>query len=269
MAAAALPIALVLGALAELAAGLLRWPLTGERAWWSGVTALWRDGVRLWRGDPGGRASVVEAGGAAAALLGAGVAAAGAIGAGPGDLPLLYLFLALAAAGALVVVGSEAVRAERAAAEVAFAVALATLFLRYGTYELDAVRGTQKVLGTGLALGPTLAAAGLVVAALVLVVSGAMRLPPRAAPAPAARSLLLTLCRWALTGSTSLLGAVLVAGGGLEEGLLSLALASVALAILSGAAEAGLARVPPRWRWMAAAAVAVLAAGSASAVVVA
>ena len=268
MAAAALPIALLLGILAELVSGLLRWPLGGERAWWRGVTGIWPDLRRLLAGRSEDRASVVEAGAAIAAMLGAGAAAAGGLGIAPGDLPLLYLFLALGAAAGFAVspVGR---RAERVLAELAFAVALGTLFLRYGTFDLDAIRGTQTVLGVGVLLGPTLAAVGMVLAVLVLAFSGAARLATRPAEAGAGGAALASLCRWSLSGATSLVAAVPLAGGELADGLVPLALGALAVAALLGVADALVSRLSGSWRWVAAAAQPVVAAGAATMAVVA
>lgn len=285
MVAAALPIALVFGVLAELVSGLVARALGGERAWWRRVSIVWPDLLRLWRDRRGReRVAVLEAGGAAAALLGAGLAAAGALGLAPGDLPMIYLSLAVASAGAMVA-GSAATEASlgprwrfRAAlAEPAFAVGLGAMFLRYGTLDLEAVRGTQSVLGTGILLAPGLAAAGLIAAALAFSASGALRLSlpaepgkPGAAPG-AGQSLLLRLSRWSLAGATSLVAGVLLAGGGLEppslEAIVPVAAGAFGVAAVIGAADALLARVPERWR-PATPGVALLLAGAGAAMVV-
>ena len=290
MAAIGLPIALLVGALAELAAGLVGRFLGGDRKWWTGVSGFGSDAVRLLRDRTGsGRAAVVEAGGAAAALLGAGIATAGALAVGPDDLPLLYLALALAAAGSMVVASAQTTptgqaessrrRLVAALAEPAFIVALGTMFLRYGALDLEAVRGTQQVLGTGAVLGPALAAAGLIVATLVVVGSGALRLPTvppadrrgRGMRATAGTSLLLRLCRWSLSGATSVLAGVLLAGGGLEpfsaDALLSAAAGALGVAVVLGAAIAGLSKVPERWQLIVPG-VALVLSGAAAAMVV-
>jgi hypothetical protein len=260
MAAVALPVALLLGMLVELVAGLVSRPLGGDRAWWRGVSGVVPDMLRLVRDRSGReRVSVVEAGGAAASFLGAGIAAAGALGLGPGGLILLYLALAVASAGAMVV-GWERVGRQRrlatALAEPAFAIGLGALFLRYGALDLDAVRGTQQVLGTGLLLGPGLAVVGLVAAAKAVAWSAALRvsaLPevkkgemPGAGPA-----VLLRLCRWSLAGATSILAGVLLAGGGLEpftaDGLLPLGAGAAGFAVALGVAGGILRRLPDRW----------------------
>ena len=286
MAAAALPIALVLGVVAEVASGLLAWRLGGEKAWWRQVTDVRSDVLRL-LGDKDGsqRASAIQAAGAAAALFGAGMAAAGALGYGPDDLPLLYLALALAAAGSLVALGAGGEGAGRPAllpalAEASFAVGLGVMFVRYGALDLEAVRGTQQVLGTGVLLAPGLAATGLVVAALALCAAGALRMPPapvipraRRKPPPAGPSLLARLCRWSLSGATALLGGVLLAGGGLEpfeaSRAIPAALGAVGIAVVIGAADALRGRLVGVWLLAAPGVVLVLAAAAAAMVVLA
>jgi hypothetical protein len=271
MTAAALPIALVVGVIVELVSGLTTWLIAREGSWWRRVGGIWSDALRMLR-DRGGRerVAVIEAGGAAAAMLGSGIAAAGALGVGPGDLPLLYLSLAVGSAGAMVAVsaaetptararaGRERLRA--ALAEPAIAVGLGAMFLRYGTLDLDAVRGTQTVLGTGLLLGPGLALAGLATAAVALVAAGVLRLAsaPEAMVVGRARglgggtSLLIRLCRWSLGGATCLVTAVLLAGGGIDPFTLSTALpvfaGALGVAVVMGVADALLARLPEPWR---------------------
>lgn len=290
MAAAALPIALVIGVVAELVSGLLSWPLGGDRAWWRRVGSVGPELIRLARDREGReRVTVVEAGGAAAAMLGAGMASAAALGLGPADLPLVYLALALASGGAMVVVLSDEAEESRvggrrllaALAEPAFAVALGVMFHRYGALDLEAVRGTQRVLGTGLLLSPGLAAAGLVTAALAFTAAGALRLLPspgsergvRARPSGAGPSLLARLCRWSVAGATSLVGGVLLAGGGLEplalEGILPVALGALGVAVALGAADALLGRLTGAWRLAAPGLALLLGAGAAAMVVLA
>jgi hypothetical protein len=290
MTAAALPIALVAGLLFELASGVVTRLLAGERPWWRRIADAWRDLMAL-PGDRSGRerVAIVEAGGAAAALLGAGMVAAGALGVGPGDLVLLYLALAVASAGAMVAgsavgtASAQALAGRRrilvALAEPAFAVGLAAMFLRYGAYDLEAVRGTQEVLGTGLLLAPGPAVAGLVAAALAFVASGTLRLPPspetltvgRARGPGAGTSLLLRLCRWSLAGATSLLAGVLLAGGGLEPLSLTRALPVAAgaagVAFVMGVLDSLLDRLNETWR-LAAPGVGLLVAAAAVAMVV-
>ena len=290
MAAVGLPVALLVGALAELVSGLVGRLLGGDRKWWSGVSGIGPEAIRLLRDRTGaGRVAVVEAGGAAAALLGAGIATAGALGIVPDNLILLYLALALAAAGSMVVASVQTTptgqaessrrRLVAALAEPAFVVALGTMFLRYGALDLEAVRGTQQVLGTGALLGPAMAAAGLIVATLVLLASGALRLPTvppadrrgRGMRATAGTTLLLRLCRWSVAGATSVLAGVLLAGGGLEpfsvDALLPAVGGAVGVAVALGAAIAGLSKVPERWQ-LAVPGVALILAGAAAAMVV-
>ena len=286
MAAAALPIALVFGILADLVSGLVSRPLSGERPWWRRVTGVGPDVLLLFRDRKGReRVSAVEAGGAAAAMLGSGTAAAGALGVGPDDIVLLYLALAVASVGALVAglggrgpgeAGARSHRLLAAAAEPAFAVGMGVMFLRYGALDLEAVRGTQQVLGTGVLLLPGLATAGLAAAALAFVASGALRLLPSSArpgasPAGAGPSLLARLCRWSLAGATALVAGVLLAGGGLEpltlRAILPAALGALGVAVAIGVADALLARLTGRWR-LAAPGIALVVAAAAAAMVV-
>ncbi|MGH2710150.1 MAG: hypothetical protein ACRDH9_02970 [Actinomycetota bacterium] len=290
MVAVGLPIALLLGAIAELAAGVIGRFLGGDRKWWSGVSGIGSDVVRLLKDRSGDqRVAVVEAGGAAAALLGAGIATAGALGVGPDDLVLLYLSLAVATVGAMTVGAVQTTptglaesgrrRLIAALAEPAFAIALGTMFLRYGALDLEAVRGTQQVLGTGAVLGPALATAGLIVAAIALVASGALKLPAvpaadrrgRGLRAGAGTALLLRLCRWSLAGATSLVAGVLLAGGGIDpfsvQSVIPVAVGAAGVAIVMGAAGSGLARVPEKWR-LAVLGIALVLSGAAAAMVV-
>ena len=287
MAAAALPIALVFGILADLVSGLVSRPLSGERPWWRRVTGVGPDVLLLVRDRKGReRVSVVEAGGAAAAMLGSGTAAAGALGVGPDGIVLLYLALAVASVGALVVAlgaqgareaGARSHRLLAVAAEPAFAAGLGVMFLRYGAVDLEAVRGTQQVLGTGVLLLPGLATAGLAAAALAFAAAGALRLLPstaRPGASPvmgAGPSLLARLCRWSLAGATALVAGVLLAGGGLEpptlEGILPAALGALGVAVAIGVADASLARLTGAWR-LAAPGIALVVAAAAAAMVV-
>ena len=289
MAAAALPIAILFGVIAELVSGLVSWPLGGERAWWRRVGRVGPEVARLAMDRQGSqRVSVVEAGGAAAAMLGAGMAAAGALGVGPADLALLYLGLAVASVGAMVVGLGQAPegraqgpRLLAALAEPAFAVGLGVMFLRYGALDLDAVRGTQQVLGTGLLLSPGLAAAGLAAAALAFTTAGALRLMPppgserrgRAQPSAAGPALLARLCRWSVAGATSLVGGVLAAGGGLQpltlESMIPAGLGALGVAVAVGVADALLGRLPAPWRLAAPGLALLVAAGAAAMVVMA
>jgi hypothetical protein len=206
----------------------------------------------------------VEAAGAAAALAGAGFAAGAALGVLPGSMALAYPALALAAIGAHLVVpirrGGEGpaarARLHAALAEPAFAVGLAAMALRWRTLDLEAVRGTQTVLGPGIALGPVLAAVGLALGAVIVLVMGAIRVPPepptlrRGGQARrAGASLLAALARWAATGATSVVVAAFVAGHRLDPapGVIPFAVVgAVAAALLGGGGGAAARMLAPR-----------------------
>jgi hypothetical protein len=277
MAAIALPLALILGMLAELISGLLGWALGGEKRWWRGVSGIGPDATRLLRDrEPDRRVTIVEAGGAAAALLGAGLAAAGAVDVGPDGLVLLYLALALAFAGTTAVRSAQEDRRPWigvALADVALAVGLGTMFLRYGALELGAVRGTQDILGTGLVLGPVATAVGLAAAAKAFAWAVAINLPRPAGDAEkaagAAVAILLRLCRWSAVGAASLVAGVLLAGGGLDPiaDARPLGLAALGFAAGLGIADAILGRIAPRWQPALGAFALVLGAGAAALVV--
>lgn len=291
MAAAALPIALLLGLLAELVSGLVGWAIRRDRPWWRGVSGLGTDAMRLLRDREGReRVSVAAAGGAAASMLGAGIAAAGGLDLGPGDLPLLYLALGVASVGAWVTSldGRSGPAGERnagrllaALAEPAFAVALGAMFLRYGALDLDAVRGTQRVLGTGLLLAPELAAAGLACAALAFVAGGSMRLLPSPdadrrgsdRAGGAGTRLVARLARWSVAGATALVAGPLLAGGGLDpltvESILPAGLAALGVSVAIGSAHALLSRLGGPWRLTAPGIALALAAAGAAMVVLA
>ena len=291
MTAVALPLALLFGLVADVAGALVSWPLGGDRRWWRRVTRVGTDLTGVVRGgDPASRPAALEVGGAMAALLGASLAAASAIGLIPGDLALVYLALALAAAGSRVLAAVPPTGAGEAAAgmarmsaalvEPAFALALGVLFLRYGTLDLPSARGTQTVLGPGIALGSGIVVAGMIVAASVAAATGALRmspLPERStrvgaprAPGPGA-ALLIRLTRWAISGSTAMVVAVLVNGREIDPLTSSAALlqagTAAGIAVLLGAAEALLRRVPDRWRLIPPAVALVLAGGAAAMVV--
>ncbi|MGH2767021.1 MAG: hypothetical protein ACRDKA_14105 [Actinomycetota bacterium] len=276
MAALALPVALALGALAELAAGIVRRVVRGERGWWRGVTGRWTDLRRLLRSGRA-RPAVVEAAGAAGALAGAGLAAGAALGLLPGSIALAYPALALGVIGGHLAspirrgIEGPAARARlhAALAEPAFAVALGAMVLRWRSLDLEAIRGTQTVLGPGIALAPALAAAGLALAALAAVWAGAMRLPSDE-PVPrrggqargAGASLLSALARWAVAGATSLVVAVLVAGHRIDPSPAAVPFAAAAAiaAVLLGGSVAGARLLAPRRRPLLTAAALVVAA---------
>ena len=262
MAALGLPVALALGAVSALVAGAVGRVLRGRRPWWSGVQGPWQDLRRLAarREAP----TAVEAGGAAAALLGSGLAAAGALGAGPGSAALVYLSLAVAAVGGQVAASQPGARAADARltaarrvaplAEAAFVVALGVAFLRWGVADLEAVRGAHAVLGFGLGVGPAPAAAGLGLAAVTVLVASALRVPPaeaarRAPGRPAGSAVLVGASRWAATGAAAAVVAALVASGGLGRGDTAVAVpvfigAAVASAVIGGLADGLLSGAP-------------------------
>lgn len=275
----ALLLTLVLGALADVATGGVRRLFRTPGPWWRGVARAWSDARLLVRDRD--RASVLEAAGAGAALVGATLAAAAAAGLLPSSAAFLYLALALAATGGHVAASTSPVeagegRAARARflailAEPAFVLALGVAFLRWRASDLEAIRGAHEVLGPGYRVGPGMAAAGLVLAALALVAAGALRQAPEPgeeAGSEGGPALLVTLCRWSLAGATALTAAALLAGRGLGPAaadwplraeaapLLGLAAAG---AVVAGLARAGLFALPERRRWLAAPATLVLA----------
>jgi hypothetical protein len=222
--AVALIVALFLGLVADLAtAVVVRAIWHGGSLWWP-LSAFGADARLLVMNRD--RISVVEAFGAGLGLLGGTLAAAAAVGAAPGSAPFVYLALALGAVGghaaaSLSDIGPAELRAKRARfqftmVEPAFALALAGGFIRWRAVDLEAVRGAHDVLGSGLVVGPPLASIGLVLAALVAVACGALRLAPERAAETGTgggSSLLVTLCRWSLSGATVLVAAAFLAGG--------------------------------------------------------
>jgi hypothetical protein len=274
-AAIGLPLALLLGIVADLIAGGVDRALGRERRWWGRLTDRWDELRRAWgKGRGGERASVLEAVGAAGALLGAGIAAAAAIGQIPGTLPLVYLSLLGATAGAHL---AAAASADRTAArlravlvEPAFVTALGAAFLRWGVPDLEGASGAQEILGPGIAVGPPLALAGLLVAGMVVLVAGALRPPPARADPPAAASFLAAFARWAAAGATALVVASLIAGP-LPDGPSDLAVsvgAAAGCAVVLGGAGA-LAHLRGRAAAAAMVALTVFAAGAAVLVAVA
>jgi hypothetical protein len=232
----------------------------------------------------------MELAGTAAALTGAGLAAAAAMGALPGSAALVYPALVLAVAGGHLTASmapgapgwEAAVRARRDAllAEPAFVLALGAALLRWGAFDLEAIRGAQQVLGAGIAVGPPLVTAGLIIAVVVGLVAGGFRLPPLregrgTRRRPAGSAVAAALCRWGAAGATAMVAAVLVAGGSSlspgavdPAGLVWWAVAALGAALVLGAARAAVsllpARVPP-----AAAAAGVVALAAAAATLVA
>jgi hypothetical protein len=220
------PAALLLGLVAELAGtAVLR--LTGRTyPWFRPARDVWRELRRLGRRRD--RASAFELAGTAAALTGAGLAAAAAMGFLPGSAALVYPALVLAVMGghltASVAPGAPrwdaAVRARTDAvlAEPAFALAFGATLLRWGAFDLQAIRGAQQVLGPGIAVGPPAAAIGLLAAVAVALLAGGIRLPPLRVRRvtrgrPAGSVVAAALCRWGASGATAMVLAVPLAGG--------------------------------------------------------
>jgi hypothetical protein len=229
--AAALPLALLLGFVGELVVtSVLRIGRQG------GAPSLRRQ-LRAAAWPRGGRPTVAEAGGVAAAMLGAAVAAGSALGLGPGSAALMYLGLVVAAVGGHVAASSanrERAAGERLRAaliEPAFVVSLGAMLIRWGSSDLDAIRGTQTVLGPGVALRPVGVAAGLALAGLLVAVSGALRFASRPPDLPAS-GLLIRLGRSAGAGATALAVAVLVGGADVPAATVQ------QLAVFAGAAVA-------------------------------
>ncbi|HEV8571472.1 MAG TPA: hypothetical protein VGR49_00305, partial [Actinomycetota bacterium] len=264
MSALGVPLALLLGLVAELG-GTLVLHFTGRaRPWFRPARDLWRDLRRLVRRRD--RASALELVGTATALTGAGLAAAAAMGSLPGGLALVYPALVLAVVGGHVATSlapgapDAAVRARRDAllAEPAFVLALGAGLLRWNAFDLEAVRGAQQVLGPGIAVGPPAVTAGLVIAVVVVLVAGGYRLPPLrqgrgTLRRPAGSAVAAALCRWAAAGATAMVAAVLVAGGSsLAPGAVEpvavvwWAVAAVGAALVLGAVRAALALLPAR-----------------------
>jgi hypothetical protein len=286
-----LPAALLLGVVADLAGGLVLHLAGRSRPWFRPATLFWSDLRSLMRRkDRGDHASALELVGVTVALTGAGLAGAAAMGALAGSAALVYPALVLAVVGGHVAASlvpsvrgrdlAVRARADAILAEPAFLLALGASFARWGAFDLGAMRGAQQVLGPGLAVGPPAVAAGLVLAAVVALVVGALRLPPgregsgeESAPAGSAAS--LTLSRWAAAGATAMVVAVPVVGGSsLDPGALDPAGlwawlgGAVALAAALGAGREGLAMLPAGiGRGTVAMAAVVLAAGATALVV--
>lgn len=261
MAAVGLPLVLLLGLCADLVAGLVR----SERRL-RPVTAFWGDLTRaVSRAEP---ASLLEAAGGGAAMLGAGLVAAAAIGASPGDPALLLLALALAVAGAHLAAiepptrrGAARARAglvETALVFVGAAAGLATVFLRWRATDLGSIWGAGEVLGFPLGVGPPVVAAGQVVALLALAAAAGLLVPlePESSAGrrrPAAAALLVRLSRWAVAGAAAVLVPALSVGfdltaGGDAPSFLLWAGVGLAGSVVVGAAWGGLDRLRPGLR---------------------
>jgi hypothetical protein len=279
-AALGLPLALLLGIVADLTGGLVGRLAGGDRRWWGRFIDRWGDLRRLWgKGRQAERVALVEAAGVAGSLVGAGIASAAAIGAVPGSLPLVYMGLLAAALGGHVAASAtedDAVEANRAGlraamVEPAFVAALGAAFLRWGAVNLEGARGAQEVLGPGLAVGPPLALAGLAVSATVVAVGGAARAAPAPSGGPAGASLVTALARWATAGCTALVVASLVGGPGPGGGrdTLILAAAAAGTSIVIGVAGGLAGRVRGRAGTLALAALALASAAGVALVAVA
>jgi hypothetical protein len=229
LSALGVPAAILLGLLAELA-WVLTLRLAGRdgrgRPWFRPARDFWRDVRRLVRRRD--RASGLELVGTAAALTGAGLAGAAAMGFLPGSAALVYPALVLAVVGGHVTAsvapgasGRDAVvrsRTDALLAEPVFVLAFGAALLRWGSFDLEAVRGAQQVLGPGFAVGPPAVTAGLILAVVVGLSAGAVRLPPLREGGgtrrrPAGSAVAASLCRWGAAGATAMVAAVLVAGG--------------------------------------------------------
>ncbi len=226
MSALGVPVALLLGLMAELAGTAVLRFAGRAHPWFRPARDVWRDLRRLVRRRD--RASAFEVAGTAAALTGAGLAAAAAMGFLSGSAALVYPALVLAVVGGHLTAAlapgaprwdaASRARTDAILAEPAFALALGATLLRWGAFDLQAVRGAQQVLGPGLAVGPPAAAIGLLLAAGAALVAGGLRIPPlRSGPVtrrrPAGSAVSAALCRWGAAGATAMVLAVPLAGG--------------------------------------------------------
>ena len=281
-------VVLLFGLLADLAAGVVR-RLTGRaESWWAPLRRVGAD-ARLLVTDRD-RLSVIEALGLGGAIAGAALAAAVAVGATPGTLVSLYLLLLLTAAGGHLAASTPLTRAgeQRAArarasalaGEPVLILALGAVFARWHTADMEAIRGANRVLGSGLTVGPDAAAVGLGVAMGALVLAGSLRLPPEPgeeAGAHGGLALAVTLARWAGAGAIVLAGAGLlwseVAVGGaawmFQRDALPVMGAAGAAAVVLGAAGGGLSLLSVRARIVAGALAVVIGVAGATMVVTA
>jgi hypothetical protein len=245
IAAIGLPLALMLGIVADLVSGGAGRALGRDRRWWGRLTDRWGEVRRLWgKGRASERASALEAVGTAGALLGSGIVGAAAIGVIPGNLPLVYLGLLGATAGGYLSASASAPeerppgsRLRAALAEPAFVTALGAAFLRWGALDLEGAFGAQEILGPGIVVGPPAALAGLVVSAVVILIAAALRGTPAPPDGPGGASLLAALSRWGAAGATGLLVASLV-GGPVRPDIVVFAAAAVGSVVVLGVAEA-------------------------------
>jgi hypothetical protein len=265
IAAVGLPVAVLLGLLAELAGAVVRVAFGREPWQWRDALEAGRDLRRLAR--EGGKAEAGEFLGGAAALFGSALAAAGAIGLGSGAAAVVYGGLVLAALGGHLAAALPRTRAAEqrvvegrrwfVLAEPAFLAALGALLLRWEAPALEEVRGAQAILGPGISVGPLPAAAGLGLATMILLAAGMARLVPRSeakggARRDAASALIVRLARWGAVGSTVLVASVAVAGTHLppsqllRPGFLVWVGGALGLAALAGAADEGLVSMAAR-----------------------
>lgn len=287
MSALGLPAALILGLVAELAGELVLHFSGRKRPWFDPARRFWGDLRKLARGKD--RASALELVAVTAGLVGAGLAGAAAMGVLAGSVALVYPALVLAVVGGHVAASlaprgrrrDQAIRSRSDAilAEPAFLLALGAGFVRWGAFDLGSLRGAQQVLGPGVAVGPPAVAAGLVLASLVALVIGGLRLPPgrdtRTERGSAGSQVTRTLCRWAAAGATAMVLAVpLFGGSSLDPGALVPAAlwswlgGAVVLAAVLGAAPEARGLLPFRVRTGAVALGALVVAAGATALVV-
>jgi hypothetical protein len=282
MAILALPVALALGALADLAGGAASRLARGPGPWSRPATVPLDEGRRLLRGrSPRARPAAAEALGAVAALAGSGLTAGAALGLLPGTAPLPYLALALGVAGLRLAepvlgpvqrVGDGRGAPLFAAVEAAFALSIGALFLRWGAFDVEAVRATQTVLGPGVAVGPAAGAGAVIAGAAAALTASALRIGPPVPPVirrgrqvrRAGPRILVTLGRWAVAGASALLVATLVAGHRLDLSVDTVPFfgAVVVAATAVGAGSAVLSRLPVAVRTVVAAGAVVVGVGA-------
>jgi len=254
MAALGLPLVLLLGALAELVAGVTRHG--PRRRALEAFPSLWA-AIRRARTRREG-ATPLELLGAGAALFGAGLVGAAAVGAGPGSLVLVYLALVAAVAGGCLAAAEvpdrpAAVRVrarilDAALAEPAAAAALGAVFLRWRAESLARIWGAQEVVGSTYEVGPLLATVGTALAIVALVGVAALRVLPDPEPPrgrggrPGGGAALLRIGRWAVVGATASLVPALVAGMDLTT-----ASPDLDLLVWAGTAVVGAALVGSLW----------------------
>lgn len=268
---------LLLGALADAATGVVARLTRRGEGWVGPLARMGRDLGLLVRERE--RIAPIEGVGVALAVGGSTIAVAAVIGLVGGSLALIGLALIAAAAGGHLALAAPRTvagarrsmrsRLDLALAEPAFLVALAVPFLRWHTADAEAIRGAHEVLGPGLTVGTAASVGGLGLGLAVLLIAGALRLPPdpgeeagaHGGPAAAA-----SLARWSIAGSTALVAASLAWGAGAvrfwpstPEHLTVLGLGAAG-AVALGAARSAREILGPRARLPAASLCAVLAA---------